>query len=501
MTNPALNKQPNGAFCFVFRAVLVVGGLAGFSYGYDLTVLSGALLFLKQKFEMSDALAGFLTGALVLGGAFGALISGSIADKSGRRFANIFAMALLIIGVLITTFTPNITWMIIGRIILGIGAGSMTVVAPMYIAEIAPPATRGAMVTIFQLALTLGIMVSFIVDTSLAHSEAWRWMFGLNLIPAGLAFVLLFLIPQSPRWLISKNRDEKAATILSHTMTPENVTATVASIKEDMSHIERASWSELFSGKLFKVVLIGVILMCIQQISGVNTVFYYAPFIFEAAGFESSKAALIATTSVGIINFLMTLIAVATVDRWGRRPLFLLGLSLMIISLTVLGITFYLTQGLAAPATEIMQSSSGGGHTAATNLAHAAHAHQAATHTTSTTSPILGYITIACLMLFISSFALSLGPICFVTVSEIFPTKIRSKAIALALTANWLGNFFVAQTFLVFLDSIGVAMTFWMYAIINTAALIFVFFLVPETKGHTLEEIETRWIENGEKLR
>ena len=483
-------------FCFVFRAVLIVGGLGGLVYGYDLTVISGALLFLQRQFELTAASAGFLTGSMLLGGAAGAIVAGWMADRLGRRLANMVAAIFLFLGTLLSAVTPGYELLVVGRIVLGFGAGILTVTAPLYIAEIAPPRFRGAMVVVFQLAITLGILISYAVDTALAKEEAWRWMFGINIVPALFAVVLIVLVPQSPRWLMSRGKKDEAEPILQRSLGREDVRQTIVEIEDELEHKVSSSWGDLFHKNVFKLVVIGLVVMLIQQISGINMILYYAPIIFESAGFKSDTAALVATTTIGVVNFLMTIVAILFVDKWGRRPLFFMGLSLMVLSMFVLGLMFFLSHGMTVHQTgEIAHHVVHAGHGAGANLANTADVHRAMVHAGSPTvmeteSVVLSYVTIVCVLVFVASFAFSLGPICFVTVSEIFPNQIRSKAIAVALMANWLGNFVVAQTFLIFLDSLGEAMTFWLYAIINTLSLLFIIFFVPETKQKTLEEIE-----------
>ncbi|QDU35349.1 Arabinose-proton symporter [Poriferisphaera corsica] len=496
-------KPDSRAYLYVLRSVVVVAGLGGISYGYALAVMSGALLFLKNQFHMSDVLAGFVTSSLVLGGVLGAIFASIIADHCGRRFANSLSVIFLIAGVIITVIANSVPILILGRVILGLAVGAITVVAPMYTAELAPARMRGAMVSVFQLAITLGIMIAYVADTYFSSDAAWRWMFALNLIPAVIAFIFLFFIPRSPRWLVTHNHIEEAQEIFTHTQGKQNVSVELNRMRGEESDMSHAKWSAFLDKKLLKVTLIGMAIMFFQQASGVNIIFFYAPFIFESAGFQSNQSALIATVSVGIVNFLLTIFAVIFVDRWGRRPLLLSGLSLIVLSLLIIGTTFYLKDSLIdSHVVEHLQSQAISGHAAGANLAHAVDIQRSMpSHPQTSESHWLGYITLAGVMLYVGSFAFSLGPMCFVVVSEIFPNKIRSKAIGLALTTNWLSNFIVVQTSLSLLDTLGASFTFWMFALFNVAAFIFIYRVIPETKNHPLEEIERRWIVNTERMR
>ncbi|WP_432798201.1 sugar porter family MFS transporter [Poriferisphaera sp. WC338] len=483
------------AFCYVFRAVLVVGGLAGVVYGYDLAVISGALLFLQTQFDLSASVAGFVTSSLLIGGLIGAAGAGVIADWIGRKYSNLLAMLFTLIGTFVTVIAPSVEWLIIGRLIMGVGIGSLTVVVPLYIAELSPPMYRGTFVTVFQLATTFGIMMAYAVDTGFASEGAWRWMFGVNLFPAVLAVILLFFVPVSPRWLITKNREKHAVPILQRSIGRVDVDDVVREIKTDIDTLRSGAFRDLFKRPVFKATVIGVLLMFIQQISGINTVIYYAPIIFQDAGFASDTAALVATTTVGVVNFMMTLVAVFLVDKWGRRPLLLLGVSLMALCLAVLGLAFYLNTAISQyDLTHSISNSVTAGHTAVANAGEASDILKQQSQVLSMGASWLSYVTIACVLVFISSFAFSLGPICFVVVSEIFPSHVRSKAIGLALAANWIGNIIVAQTFLVLIRGLGEASTFWLYCVINIGAWVFILIFVPETKGQSLEAIEAKWL-------
>jgi sugar porter (SP) family MFS transporter len=433
--------------------VAAVGGLL---FGYDTGVISGAILYIRGEFAMSASTEGVVVGVVTLGALAGALGAGVLADAVGRRMTNITAGLLFLVSSLVSAFAPSVDTLVAGRFLVGCGIGLTSVAAPMYIAEVAPAALRGRLVSGFQLAVTIGILAAYLVCEGFASSQGWRWMLGLAVVPGALLAAGMLPLPESPRWLAKRGREGEAASVLRRVRDDANVDAELAAIREDLAREGRGSWADLLSAEARAPLTVGVGLAVFQQVTGINAVIYYAPQIFQSAGFQSDAVALGATIGVGVINVLATFIAIGLVDRAGRKPLLLAGVAGMIGSLAVLAMAFRDTQ----PGT--------GAHG-------------------------LGTITMLCLGLYIVFFAFSLGPIVWLMISEIFPYRIRAQAIAVSTAANWAANFVVSLTFPVLRDGLGSSATFFLYAVMGVATLIFVVVKVPETKGRTLEEIGRFW--------
>jgi SP family galactose:H+ symporter-like MFS transporter len=344
-------------------------------------------------------------------------------------------------------------------VIVGIAIGIASYTAPLYISEISPAAVRGKLVSLNQLMITIGILVSYLADYGLAASRGWRWMFGLAGIPGLILLIGLVFVPESPRWYVKQLLHDRAREVLAKIREPFEIDPELAEIEASFIKQE-GSWRELLSAALRPALIIGVGLAVFQQFTGINTVIYYAPTIFQLAGLQSKASAILATAGVGAVNVLLTILALELLDRAGRRPLLIYGLIGMIVSLGLLGIGF-LTQN---------------------------------------PTPALVWISVICVMAYVACFAISLGPIFWLMIAEIYPLKIRSRAMSVAAAANWGSNFLVALTFLSLLQALGRAWTFWLYGLIGVIALIFVLRLVPETKGKTLEQIEAGWRAHGKAV-
>ena len=437
------------------RFVTMVSGisaLAGLLFGYDTGVISGAILFVRKDFLLSTFQEEVVVSAVLLGAVAGAAFGGKLADALGRRKLLIQVAILFIIGAIGTALAPSPTLLAIGRVVVGVAIGIASFTAPLYISEVSPPAIRGKLVSLNQLMITLGIVVSYLADYGLADKEAWRWMFGLAAIPALILLIGLFFVPESPRWLMGRSRDDEARGVLERVRESGDVSAELAEIKADLS-LQEGSWRELLNPSLRRPLIIGIGLAAFQQFTGINTVIYYAPTIFQLAGLRSASAAILATVGVGVVNVLLTIVALRMLDRAGRRPLLLWGLVGMVISLGVLGAAFLLTGS----------------------------------------SPIVAWLAVISLALYVACFAIGLGPVFWLLISEIYPLKIRGRAMGVATMMNWGSNLIVALTFLSLLHSLGRSATFWLYAVIGILAWFFVYRLVPETKGRTLEQIDAEW--------
>ena len=432
--------------------VSAISALAGLLFGYDTGVISGAILFVRKDFLLSTFQEEVVVAAVLLGAVAGAAFGGKLADALGRRKLLIQVAILFIIGAIGTALAPSPTLLAIGRVVVGVAIGIASFTAPLYISEVSPPAIRGKLVSLNQLMITLGIVVSYLADYGLADKEAWRWMFGLAAIPALILLIGLFFVPESPRWLMSRSQDDQARAVLQRIRESGDVSAELDEIKADLS-LQEGGWRELLNVSLRRPLIIGIGLAAFQQFTGINTVIYYAPTIFQLAGLRSASAAILATVGVGLVNVLLTIVALRLLDRVGRRPLLLWGLVGMVISLGVLGAAFLFASS----------------------------------------SPIVAWLAVISLALYVACFAIGLGPVFWLLISEIYPLKIRGRAMGVATMMNWGSNLIVALTFLSLLHSLGRSATFWLYAVIGILAWFFVYRLVPETKGRTLEQIDASW--------
>ncbi|PIF46121.1 SP family arabinose:H+ symporter-like MFS transporter [Chryseobacterium sp. 52] len=441
----------------IYKAVLVasVGGLL---FGYDTAVISGSIGFMRTYYHLSDAMTGWTASCALLGCLVGAMYSGLLSDRIGRKKVLMISALLFIISSVGTALAPGL-WLFVGfRIIGGMGIGIASILSPMYISEMAPAAIRGRLVSIFQLGIVTGILIIYFVNAYIAGiydeswnvSYGWRWMFGSGIIPSLIFIVLLFSVPESPRWLVEKKRYTEALSILNLIHGEKKATAELSSIKESLKDTRPFSFSHLKDLKLKKALVIGIMLAVFSQITGINAIMYYAPEIFKSTGVGSGSA-LLQTIIVGVINVIFTFVAIKYVDYWGRKTLLLYGIAGMIISLGIVGFAFFMQQQ--------------------------------------------GIIILIAILGYIASFAMSLGPLTFVVISEIFPNSARGTAMSIATFFLWLAVFAVSQTFPLLMGSLGAAYTFWLYMTAAFVALIFIWKKVPETKGKTLEEIEEEWLQ------
>jgi sugar porter (SP) family MFS transporter len=438
-------------FVNIAAAITATGGLL---FGYDTGVISGALLFIRQDFApLSPFLEGIIVSTLLVGAVVGALSGGPLSDRVGRRPTALLAAIIFGAGALAVAFAPSVAFIIFGRFLLGLGVGLASMIVPLYIAEIAPAERRGALVSLNQLMITIGILLSYIVGVIFTPIEGWRYMFGVALIPALILGIGMFMLPESPRWLFEHGQIAKARTVLSRSRSPEEVDLEFQEMEQIKALEEeqaRVSYKELLAPFVRPALIIGIGLAIFQQITGINTVIYYAPTILQGVGFSEGGAIAATALGVGVVNVGFTILAVRIIDRAGRRPLLIIGLIGMIISLALLGLVFAL----------------------------------------GATSGAAGVLATVCLGLYIASFAISLGPVFWLMISEIYPLRIRGTAMSVASIANWGSNWLVALTFPILLATFGGAGSFWLFAGLGIVAWFFVYFRVPETKGRTLEEIE-----------
>lgn len=441
-----------GPFVVVVSALAALNGLL---FGFDTGVVSGALLYMTETFPRlgTDAfLQGTVVSGAMAGAIVGAALGGRLADRLGRRRLIMLGAVLFFVGSLIMAIAPTVAVLIVGRVLDGVGIGFASVVGPLYIAEIAPAKIRGSLVTLNNVAITGGILISYVTNQFIASAAidaglSWRVMLGLGMIPAVVLFVGIIFMPESPRWLVEENRESEARSVLQRIRNGANIDAEMRDIMQ-MSKREEGDVRDLLEPWLRPVLVVGLGLAILQQITGINAVVYYAPTILTAAGY-SDIASLFGTIGIGSINVLFTVVAVVTVDRVGRRPLLLTGLVGMLVSQTILA-GAYLVSGMGG---------------------------------------IIGPVTIASLMLFVACHAVSLGSVVWLVISEIFPLNLRGAAMGVTTLVLWFSNFLVAQ-FFPSLFEIGPAVAFGVFAGIAAVGFAFVYAFVPETKGRSLEEIE-----------
>ena len=456
---------PHRPLTWTLVDVAIVIMLAGVLFGYDQGVISGALGGIQKDFHVSTFPLEIITSWVTLGAMAGALVAGGLADRLGRRMTILLASILFIAGALVEAFAPGPTVLVVGRLVVGFGVGVASVAAPLYAAEMAPARLRGRFVSLYQLAITIGIFIAYLVNFVLSHGSGWRAMLGVSAVPAVLLVVAVWPLSDSPRWYMQAGSRPDAERSLRKVKGVDDVTADLdtmqASIDEDArSH---AGWKTVFAQQWRRPLTIGVTLAMLQQLTGINAVIYYANQIFEAAGFISPTSQSLATLwAIGAVNVVATFVAVVWVDRFGRKPLLFIGTVGMGVSLVVVGAMFL-------KLTKITPGS----------VAH--------------TPTGEGLITLVALVVFIASFAFSLGPIVWTIINEIFPSHVRGRAVAVATAANWFAAWLVAQFFLTMVDLITTTGVFWVFAGFCGVTFWFVRQYVPETKGRSLEQIQSMW--------
>ncbi|GHT42545.1 MFS transporter [Bacteroidia bacterium] len=452
-------KQTTNTYLLLISLVSAMGGLL---FGYDWVVIGGAKPFYEVFFNIAHlpAMQGWVMGSAILGCLIGVMISGSLSDRYGRKLLMTCAAFVFILAAVGTGYATDIYWFIFFRIFGGIGIGIASNLSPMYIAEVAPSDSRGKFVSINQLTVVLGILFAQIANWLIADPVApgddilaswngqmgWRWMFWVQTVPASLFFILVFFIPESPRWLTTRQRYEQADGILSRIGGKDYAAKEIASIKAALSSAqEHVGYKNLLQGKMPKILLIGIVVAVFQQWCGINVIFNYAQEIFSAAGYGVSDT-LFNIVITGVTNVIFTFVGMYTVDKLGRRALLLFGAAGLAALYVVLGACYYFQ--------------------------------------------ITGIAVLALVVLAIACYAMTLGPIVWVVISEIFPNRIRGMAMAVATFSLWTGCFVLTYTFPLLNNGLGASGTFWVYGIICVAGFWFVKKQLPETKGKSLEEIE-----------
>jgi sugar porter (SP) family MFS transporter len=442
-----LKEAFSGRNRFVLR-LAIIAALGGFLFGYDTGVISGALLFIGKDLHASKFDEQAFVGALLIGAVLGAILSGFSAEGISRRRTQIVAGAIYVLGALGSAFSQTSVELIIARLVLGVAVGATSFVSPMYISELAPKRIRGGVTSFNQLMVVSGILAAYIVNWALkGTADNWRWMLGVGALPGMALAIGMYFQPYSPRWLVEQGREDEAREVLSRARTGDE------EVDEEIEEIERAAEEEggvreLWRPQVRPLVTIGLALAIAQQFIGVNTVIYYAPTILRSTGLGTGSA-ITEALSVGITDVVFTIVAVLLLDRVGRRPLLIFGTAGCVVSLGALGVFF-----------------------ASSSLQHDA-----------------SWFALVCLIVYIASFAIGLGPVFWLMISEIFPLKVRSAAMSISTVGNWSSNFLVSTFFLTLTSAITREGTFWLYGAFGLGAVLFFALRIPETKDRSLEEI------------
>jgi sugar porter (SP) family MFS transporter len=429
----------------------LVAALGGLLFGFDTAIIAGATRFLKDEFGLSAFGEGLAVSIVLIGCMAGAMIAGAASDRLGRRRFLLVSAVLFLLSSLGCAIPQNLTQFLIFRFIGGLAIGSVSIVSPLYISEIAPAAIRGALVSVNQMAIVSGILIAYFVNWVLvgAGPSNWRWMFATGAAPAVIFFLLVLGVPESPRWLLKQGRESQALAVLNKVYAPDAAAVEARSIQGALA-LEGGKLSELLKPGFRTALLVGIVLAVFQQITGINAVIYYSPRFFEAAGLVRG-AAILQSTIVGAVNVLFTLVAIALVDRLGRKPLLLFGTAGMGVSFVLLGAAFKF-------------------HLFA------------------------GSWVLVFTLLYVAFFSMTQGPVVWVVISEIFPTRVRGRAMALATASLWVADFAVSLTFPIIADRFHETFAFWLYAAMCALDIVFIWRVLPETKGKSLEEIERRWL-------
>jgi len=445
----------------------VIASLGGFLFGYDTAVISGTLAFVRSQFGLQAALEGWYVSSALVGCIGGVSVAGWLSDKYGRKIVLLLAATLFSVSALGCAVSGSFSFLILFRVFGGIGVGIASMLSPLYISEISPPALRGRLVALYQFSITLGILCSYLLNSWLLRNsvhgilnteilqlvfkdEVWRAMLGMEAIPAILFFILATTIPKSPRWLVIHGKTDQAKNILHRIIGAELAAAEIREIQDTMT-IREGSVKLMLEPGIRIAILLGISLAVLQQFTGIDAVIYYGPKIMQTAGFGISEA-LGWQVFIGLINMSFTLIAIWRIDKLGRKPLLIIGTSGMLVSLISIGLLFAL--GRAE-----------------------------------------GILLLILIMVFIASFAFSLGPVVWVILSEIYPNRIRGRAMSIATLACWAGTATIGQTVPISLENLGPALTFWIFALFCIPTIYIGARLMPETKGKSLEEIEKYWLE------
>ncbi len=512
---PQRTPVPERGSILYLTGVCTVAALGGLLFGFDTAVISGAIGPLKDQFKLSDLMEGCVVSSVLIGCIIGAMAAGTLSDRFGRKKMMILAGGLFLISALGSAIPPNPIVLIAVRLIGGLGVGFASMLAPLYISELSPPGLRGRMVALYQFAITVGVLAAYLSNAFLLHlaknysalfeqatlrwifvDEIWRGMFLAEALPATLFLLLLLVVPESPRWLTKQNREDEATNILARVAGRETATLEMNEIRDTIAHESGSVW-QLFQPGMRIALLIGVMLPVFSQISGINAIIYYGPKIFRAAGWEFGEA-LSGAVIIGIVNTAFTLLTLWLIDSVGRKPILQIGTIGAVISLVMIGLLFHNHQSEGnnvAKADKVAESENlaeGDKAAKGNDLTedHSPGEDDDSARSEKVAASVWLLVMITC---YIACFAIGFGPIPWVIISEIFPTRIRGRAMSFGVFAVWATCTLVSLTFPLLLKYLGPTGCFWLYAALCSPSILFVWFVVPETKGKTLEEIEKSW--------
>lgn len=435
------------------KFILWIAGLVsigGILYGYDIGVISGALLFIKDTIPMTDTETGLIVGAVLGGGLFGTLFAGPIGDYFGRKKLITIAALIFLVGIGLILLANSFVMILSARLFLGVGVGMIAVAIPLYVAEIVPSNVRGKYITFFQLLLTFGIVLAYFVDLAFTSSGNWKGMFSVLLIPSLILLFGILSLPETPRWLLANNRADQARKVLLKIRNSEaEVQQDLDSIEESLREVQ-GTWRDFFSPKLLVPASIAILIAVFNQLTGINSFLQYAPLILKNAGISSNEVTMIGSAGIGMLNFIFTIVSMCLIDSWGRRPLLLLGVFGVIVSEIYLGLVSYFMA----------------------------------------VSPHAGILSLIGLLSFIVFFAIGPGVVVWLAISELFPTRVRGKGIATCLFFNSIAATVLSVYFIPLVKSFGVAQTYWLFAFFSVGYFLTAYFFLPETKSRSLEDIQ-----------
>ncbi len=467
---------------------VAAAALAGLLFGYDTGVASGIQGYLQTYFHLSNTQLGFAIACLELGAVPGAMFAGTLADRFGRKKLLIICAVLFAVSGILSAIPQSLFELVLARIIGGVAIGASSMIAPVYIAEISPERHRGRLGSLFQLGIVIGIAVVYWVNyfilnagnhINAAHHVAgmnwnqtmgWRWMLGSETLPAMIFLLMILAVPESPRWLVINNQEQRGRNILTRFVGSAGADREIKAVKE-MAAQEEGNFSELFTPRFRLPLIIALFLAIFSQFSGINSIIYYAPRVFEAAGMKTANA-FGSTALVGMVNLAFTFIAVGFVDKAGRKILLAIGTAIQVVALAAVGMIFAFANRV--PVTKMVH-----GHAVHSMAAHFSH------------GQVL--ILITSILTFIAAFAMAMGPMPWIIISEIFPARIRGRAASVGILTLWIAIYVVAQSFPMLKASVGLTVTYFIYSGCSLISFLFVLLVLPETKGKTLEQIEAYW--------
>lgn len=523
--------KPQQSYVVLISLIVALGG---FLMGFDASVISGVVKFIEPEFGLTKIELGWAVSSLTLTATLAMIFSGSLSNRYGRKKLLSVAAAMYAVSAIASAFAPTFTFLVVARMIGGFGVGASLIIAPMYIAEIAPAKSRGKMVSFNQLNIVLGISAAFFTnylilqwgqsDNGLTQALMfdeynWRWMLGLETLPALLYFFALFLVPRSPRWLIMIGKDDEALQTMKKAVGSEEAIKDIKAVKESLNndeHTNKASLKEIFVKALRPMLIIGIVLAALQQLTGINSVFFYAPMIFEQTGL-GTDASFTQAIYVGLANLIFTIAALALIDKIGRKPLLLIGITGIVLSMFVLAYgfnaaTYQINEESVNSISTIMNDASLNDmmdvvyqneedfKIALDNAANQSMTLQQEQEILPKAIQLNSMLILWAILFFVASFAISIGPVMWVLFSELFPNRVRAVAISFVGFINSVVSFTVQLVFPWELENLGTSTTFLIYGIFALIGLLFILLKVPETKGKSLEELQSVFLNNEKSI-